>query len=364
MARDRSGSVAAALPIVGGVVLVAVLETSSTVLGLFELRTPIRILVIVAVALGGLGLALREREVRESLTWTCLSLGCVALLTGVGFGFLRGFEVLSVDEQLRELRQRESRSGRTVHEFAAANFRGGESDSRLFLFQERGFWANVFRSGPPVPSDEIRIYDVSDGELKEAFRFQPDGSPTAIFQFRYLGDVDNDGDAELIAGYGRPREYAQALLPLVVFWDDLETRYRIEPLQTEPPDRFAVTAPHKNASELRAAYREPSTFADESEGHRVTGYRVQDFSVVERPSPRLVSGLVLARRTPSRPGVVELAVNQIRPLDAALSIVPCSFRDKRPLTATWSVDRALWAVLAEAWQAARRSECRPVFAAG
>ena len=35
-----------------------------------------------------------------------------------------------------------------------------------------------------------------------------------MFSFRYLGDIDGDGDAELIGGYGDPRDASQAAAPV------------------------------------------------------------------------------------------------------------------------------------------------------
>ena len=62
---------------------------------------------------------------------------------------------------------------------------------------------------PPV-SDEIRVYD-EQGEngLRRRFTFRP-RQPGWVFSFRYVGDVDGDGDAELIGGYGDPRDASQA----------------------------------------------------------------------------------------------------------------------------------------------------------
>jgi hypothetical protein len=359
MPSKRNAPVAAAgWSIVFAATAFALLQTMSEVLGLFDLRLEIKILLMFAVALGTLAFNVRDKApgVATKAAWL---LSGAMFVGALGLGVITGFEIQSIDEQIRNIRRQASRDGKTVFEFAAAAFQGGEAKSRLFYFEDK---RNVFGSGAPLPSGEIRIYDERDEDLKEAFRFQPEGGRTAVFRYRFLGDLDSDGDDELIGGYGRPQELSEALLPFAVYWDDEAGRYAMRSLQTEPPDRHLQLEPRPNASALRDGYRERVTFQDASEGQSITGYRVQDFAITNEPA-RLISGLAVDARTPTRVGEVELAVNQIRFTGNEPTLVPCRLRAKKPLRAPWSSDRALSSVLAERWKR-EDPACQPIFSTG
>jgi hypothetical protein len=330
----------------------------SSVLGLFDLRLEIKILLIVAVALAGFAVTVRGKApgVASRAAW---GLAGVAAAFALALGVVQGFETLTISEQIREIKQRASKEGKVAYEWPAS-FQGGGSESRLFYFEERDLITKLFRTGVPRPSGEIRIYDVRDDELKEAFRFQPDTGKTAVFRYRFLGDLDRDGDDELIGGYGRPAEYSEAYLPFALFWDDGSGRYRVTALQTQPPDRYAAVPPRPNARTFRAGYREQVTFRDESEHLSMIGYRLQDFAVTEAPA-RLIGGLAVDVRSPRRTGEVELVVSQLRFSGEDPRLLPCRLRTKQPLRADWPNDRALNSVLLERWRRANPF-CQPIFA--
>jgi hypothetical protein len=357
MSSDKTASASAA----GWTVLIttlafAVVQTMSEVVGLFELRIEIKILLVAAVALAALAVNVRDQApgVATGAAW---ALSGFAVLGAVGVGVIDGFVIPSLDEQISDVRRDASRDGKRVFEFTA-RFQGGESESRLFYIEESDLYKRIYRTPSPLASGELRIYDIRDGDLTEAFRFQPEDGKTAVFRYRFLGDLDHDGDEELIGGYGRPQDHSEALLPLAVYWDDAAARYKIASLQNEPLEGHLKAQPRPSAQAFRDGYREPVSFRDESEELSIGGYRVQDFAVTK--AGLLINGLAVDARTPSRIGEVELAVNQIRLSDNAPVVVPCKLRTKRTLLAPWPSDRPLHRVLADRWE---REDpfCQPIF---
>jgi hypothetical protein len=358
MSSDKKGSASAAgWTVAIAAVAFGLIQMMSELLGLFDLRLSIKILVIATAGLAALAFQLRDMEpgVASRAVWALCGM---AALGAVGIGVIGGFVIPSLDEQIADVRRDASREGKRVYEFPAAHFHGGKSESRLFYIEESDRYKRVYRSPSPLASGEIRIYDVHDGDLTEAFRFQPEDGKTAVFRYRFLGDLDHDGDEELIGGYGCPQDQSEALLPFAVYWDDPAARYRIASLQNEWPDGQLMAQPRPSAQAFRGGYREPVSFRDESEDLSISGYRVQDFAVTK--NGLMINGLAVDARTPSRIGEVELAVNQIRLSDNAPVVVPCKLRTERALLAPWPSDRPLHRVLADRWE---REEpfCQPIF---
>jgi hypothetical protein len=357
MSSDKKGSASAAgWTVAIAAVAFGLIQMMSELLGLFDLRLSIKILVIATAGLAALAFQLRDMEpgVASRAVWALCGM---AALGAVGIGVIGGFVIPSLDEQISDVRRDASRDGKRVFEFTA-RFQGGESESRLFYIEESDLYKRIYRTPSPLASGELRIYDIRDGDLTEAFRFQPEDGKTAVFRYRFLGDLDHDGDEELIGGYGRPQDHSEALLPLAVYWDDAAARYEIASLQNEPLGGHLKAQPRPSARAFRDGYREPVSFRDESEELSISGYPVQDFAVTK--AGLLINGLAVDARTPSRIGEVELAVNQIRLSDNAPVVVPCKLRTKRTLLAPWPSDRPLYAVLADRW-GHEEPFCQPIF---
>ena len=108
-------------------------------------------------------------------------------------------------------------------------------------------------SPPKGSSDELRVYDVEDGELELRFRLQPqlrlrrdDGhsvplGPAFEISLGPIRDRNHDGRPEIVGTIDRslfdrrPRP-EEGRVPFAVLWDDAQGRYRLRALVPKPPD--------------------------------------------------------------------------------------------------------------------------------
>ena len=74
-------------------------------------------------------------------------------------------------------------------------------------------------------------------DLVRELRFEPREvfpGEEALFQFRFIGDIDGDGADELVGGYGTPAIRGELLLPFAVDWNDDADRYELVSLAPSP----------------------------------------------------------------------------------------------------------------------------------
>jgi hypothetical protein len=244
------------------------------------------------------------------------------------------------DEELREA------GGEVVWGPEQADLHGSGQQSQLFVFDPGG-----------TASHEIRIYDERGGKLVEAFRFRP-AVVDAEFQFRSLADLGGGG-SKLIGGYGFQNQESLALLPFVIRWDIDAGEYTITALQDEPERPSEGVDPAPDAREYLEGYRERLTLRDTESERSISGYRVQDFAIVEDPD-RLVSAIALDPRTASEPGRVEVLGNILSVSGPSPSLVGCRFPGAPPLLGTWSPGRLLYAEALDFWEPfIKDRECVP-----
>jgi len=264
----------------------------------------------------------------------------------------------SIGAQVEEIKRMATAGERRVLISQAVDFHGSGDTSYLFVLQAKDFYKRYFGSkqegeGLP-PSDEVRIYDRRGSKLVESFRFQP-ASHTAVFKRRFLGDLDENGEEELVAGYGIPDQASEALLPLAIYWDNNSARYKVDALLADPPALSEGLRPRQAARPFLDAYRTPITLRDGRTS--VRGYRAQDFAVTNDPD-RLASALAVDPRTASRVGEVELRVSILQLSSGKAALVPCRFEEARPLRAPWSPARELGKALARRTREIQRP-CAP-----
>jgi hypothetical protein len=243
--------------------------------------------------------------------------------------------------------------GRQHFEYRA-DFHGAGEQTHVFVFHDTRVAPGGGAPRPPT-SDEIAVYDDS-GEhgLRQRLDFQPE-QPGWVFSYRYHGDVDGDGDAELIGGYGDPRDAAQAQIPFMLDWDEGSERYRLTALQAVPPPHVGAARP--SAQPFLAAYARPVTLTDGRA--RLSGHRVQDFAVVK--PQRIVAGVVLKARTFSVRGTVELEGNILHTQGGTPTLVPCRFAQPRSPRVVWETGRRLDVQIATAWEELTRTgTCTPL----
>lgn len=268
----------------------------------------------------------------------------------------------SIGAQVEQVKRAATAGDRLVAFSRAVDFHGSGDPSHLFVFQAKNFydryfpgvWARYSWPREPPPSDEIRIYDRRGGKLVENFRFQPKND-TAVFNHVFLGDIDDNGEEELVGGYGIPREASEALLPFIIYWDNSRSRYKIDSLLTKAPTLRQGVRPRPEARTFLDAYRTPLTLQDGKTG--VRGYRAQDFAVTKRPA-RLASALAFDPKTKSQVGEVELRVSIFRLSGEQPDLLPCRFEDDRPLRLRWSTGLDLGKAIARRARAIKRSCAR------
>jgi hypothetical protein len=191
--------------------------------------------------------------------------------------------------------------------------------------------------------------------LRERFRFQPD-APGLVFRFRYLGDLDGDGEEELIGGYGVPGEASEALLPFTVDWDEGRGRYRLTSLQLTAP--VPVATPSALGVPYVAAYRRRLDLRDRDRRLSLAGFRVQDFAVVEPTG--LISGVVVKPMTPTLTGTVELRPSILRIAAGSPALIPCRLAGAESPRILWKPGRLLANVIRERWaKLAASKRCIP-----
>ena len=288
--------------------------------------------------------------------------GTLAAVLGIGLvWWLSGFSTPappSIADQITAIEAAGSHGGRHARlpVAGAIDLHGSGEASYLFLFQDTA-------SARRPRSEEIRIYDRQGDRLVQRLRFEPD-RPGAVFQFRSATDVDFDGASEIVGGYGLPGEGRGALVPFAIDWDNAKRRYDLVSLDLGAPQLSQRALPRAYRipeRQYRTLYAKPIVFRDARTGQRISGHRVQDFTVTPAPQ-RLVAGYFL------RPPLAGLDLARLELHGAILSaatgaphLTPCTFAD-RPLVeldVRWG-ERSLPKAIEESWaQASASSRCAP-----
>ena len=227
-----------------------------------------------------------------------------------------GFSEPTLSARLDTIRRDATLDRRSTEMTRTADFHGTGDKSYLFLFSDKQSLPEPGRAPRPRTSDELRIYDRSGNGLKLRFSFQPD-RPGLVYQHRFLGDIDGDGEEELVGGWGVPGEASQALLPFMVDWDEGANRYRLTSLQPAPA--LPIATPSALGVPFVETYKRRLDLRDGKQ--TLSGYRVQDFAIV-KPS-RLVTGVVVKPMTPTLTGTVELKPSILRLAGAGPELIEC-----------------------------------------
>jgi hypothetical protein len=250
----------------------------------------------------------------------------------------------TLGEQADAIKREATAGGRILAQEQKVNFHG--EPSYLFAFQNKDFQRRAFEQ-PGPPSDELEIYDPVHGKLVRRFRFQP-SEGGAQYQFRFAGDLNGNGEGELIGGYGFPREASLALVPFIVFWDDQTGKYRLVSLEPNAPALSAHVRARAAAQPFLDTYNRPVALTDPKDAVNLVGFRVQDFAVVTKPA-RLVSALAVDPRTSTKVGRVELQANIPTLSGDQPALTRCIPSHSGPLMSSWSPGRLLDLEIAEVW---------------
>jgi hypothetical protein len=267
----------------------------------------------------------------------------------------------TIADQAQEARREGSVGSRQVVDAERADFHGSGEPSYFYVF---GDAQDV--TPAEARSDELQVFDQQGDELERAFRFEPRpvmlgaGAEPALFQFRFIGDIDGDGADELVGGYGTPAIRGELLLPFAVDWDEDAQRYRVVSLAPKPA-RLASPARGDDVAGLRAAYATPLNMTDVESKDKLAGYRAQDFAVSADPH-RLVGAYVSDVRQAGSERLVELQPSNFGRTGGRPQVTPCKLIDSGPVmtVAPTAKARPLHLVTLEQWLKASKDRfCIP-----
>jgi hypothetical protein len=276
-----------------------------------------------------------------------------------------------ISEQVREIKRDATRGNADTERddrhtviAQAVDLQGGGGQSYVFVFQDApdqdSFFERLFGGEDPREpgSDELRVYDVEGGRLREEFRFRPDGRgrKAAIVARRAVSDVDEDEADEMIAGYGLPADASQAQVPFALDWDDANERYRLVPLELEPPGRSPAER-DPGLEPLLVAYSTRIRLRDRDTGRELRGYRTQDFAVDSEPAFRLLAGYLVELPNERHDGIMRLEPYQFR--TGAPRLRPCEI-SKRPVRTVIPNGGGRESALLKKWeQISKERKCVP-----
>ncbi len=203
----------------------------------------------------------------------------------------------SISAQLGDIRAEEANKGFYTAVARSAQLRGTGAES----------WVLVFRDYPESPRgsllpDIVQIYEVSGGRLESRFRFR--GSNTQQFRLDSIVDLDGDGDSEVLGSWN---DVDLDRVPVVIGWDDIDTKYRIFPLfPTVLPTMTNLAAPpseNLERPEFRPRsrhYLERVLLRDDEAGIELEAYRVSDYFIARKGPTPIIVGSFKIGESPDR----------------------------------------------------------------
>lgn len=202
-----------------------------------------------------------------------------------------GDETRPISQQLDEVVRRAAQERRYVVLRRERSLHGTGTKSYLMVLRDEAL-RDRFRTDlgtPSAISDEVRIYDDVDGELRLRFRFQaqgpgeivqrPEGDmPSFIFRLRTIDDFDRNGESEVVGLFERNTLASGPLpVPVIITWDEGDARYRIHSLVPEAP---RLQPPKDIDPVVLEGYTKPTELHNQHAQHLLLGYAVDEFAVV------------------------------------------------------------------------------------
>jgi hypothetical protein len=197
-------------------------------------------------------------------------------------------------EQLQAEFELAAQNGLNVVFNEAIDLRGTGNPSRVVVLQP------AFTPKTLYNSDELRIYDVVNGELEQNFTFRPTsstpGAPTNL-TFRYAltplltEDFDENGTSEIIAPAFQEFADSRIARPFLIRWSPGEDSYVANavlgvPNESDgfsygPPNRPNLIHPKPNtfAAGARALYLHPVEVTNTSNDVSQASYATHDFII-------------------------------------------------------------------------------------
>lgn len=200
--------------------------------------------------------------------------------------------------QLDRLKQSEAKKGRELIAVEWASLH--DPESRSYVVTSRAIVRDPL--GPPK-SDEVRIYDLINGELMERFRYRPPAPrPGLAYEFSILksGDLDGDGAGEVVGIFRTVVDNGQGLLeqagveyPLAISWDPRHGEYRADPLLPDSFDEIDFGNVSSDTRRRRRAYSTPLLLS-RSRSEAVRAYGAEELTLTtHNGEPLLLAGLIV-----------------------------------------------------------------------
>ena len=264
-----------------------------------------------------------------------------------------------IDEQLSHVSRDAAKAEMRVAESTEADLHGSGEMSRIFVLRSTQGSGN-----------ELRIYDVSGGRLRDRLRFEPKVAshgglnPDISLRLDGMADVDGNGRDELVVSLDEEYGDNSATAPLLVEWDPLTDDYRITPFLT--PDRPKLGGPTRPVLAGRRGgffvpppelYTEPLTIRNRATGATFRSYAADVFLVRRSAFSRaLVAGFIVGSG-PRGPSYLLRAwsISDAGPPPLLYPCLSLNFQANESQTITFrpTGDQTAAAALARAWPAAR-----------
>lgn len=134
----------------------------------------------------------------------------------------------SIADQWQHEREALARQGWRVTQVIRVDLKGSGGQSTVLVLHPR---IPPCEARTPMPSNEIRVYDVRRGRLTQELSYRPDGASCAAWSFHMISraDLNRDGRADLIGDFARidVRSQLREVVPVLVEWDDAGQRYQL-----------------------------------------------------------------------------------------------------------------------------------------
>jgi hypothetical protein len=196
-----------------------------------------------------------ESRLRRAINWlgkeVAVQVGVGVIVTAVGLFFLAPLGDSDGDDtspapplstQWLHVHAEIARQGWKIVEKRTADLRGNGEPSTILVLSPP---AKSCLSKTPAHSQQVRIYDVEEGQLERQLTFQPRtlGCPPWEFKFMKITPLREYGDAPVILGRfsgGNEAFFEELTIPVAIAWSHRTGHYILRPLLVQPPSLAVI----------------------------------------------------------------------------------------------------------------------------
>ena len=233
----------------------------------------------------------------------------------------------SIDEQLEALRI--GQEGRRLIAQKELRARGAGTTSYLLILRDERITSN--QRGRASDSDEVRIVDRIDDELRTRFSFRPssafEGGVPYAFHLAAVKDFDGDGLNEIVGAWSLLGMGPVSPHPVLISWRASSRTYRMFPLIPERPRLARVEKPGLYGAAARRQYKTPAMLRDVPRKlGPVRAYSAEDYLVESAVTGGATLGAAYIRHQGAHAGLPSLVMNawMLRFGESGPLITPCA----------------------------------------